>query len=55
MISVFGYIRPRDVKSPVRASDLGGNWIGMSFFMQTTYLKQFRKLLAANRKAHTLF
>lgn len=28
---------PPDVKSPVRASNLSGNWISLPFFKQTTY------------------
>lgn len=47
---VFEYMMLQDVKSPVRASALDKNWISMSFFKQTTYRKQHRKLLAANRE-----
>jgi hypothetical protein len=32
----FGML-PRDVKSPVRASNLSTNWISLSLFKQTTY------------------
>lgn len=31
---------PRDVKSPVRASNLGQNWVSLPFFTQTPYRKQ---------------
>ncbi|TWH44993.1 hypothetical protein [Sporomusa sp. KB1] len=37
---VSGCMMSRDVKSPVRASKLGANWISVSFFKQTTYRKQ---------------
>jgi len=30
---------PRDVKSPVRASNLRQNWVSLPFFKQTTYRK----------------
>ncbi|WP_021170990.1 hypothetical protein SOV_32120 [Sporomusa ovata DSM 2662] len=36
---------PRDVKSPVRASDLTTNWISLSFFKQTTYRKRLPEAL----------
>ncbi|MDF2500780.1 MAG: hypothetical protein K0Q77_1494 [Anaerosporomusa subterranea] len=45
MSAVFGYMMSRDVKSPVRASDLSSNWIGMSFFKQTTYRKPLSESL----------
>jgi hypothetical protein len=51
MNTVFGYMLPRDVKLPVRASNLGTNWIDLSFFKQTTYRKQLPDLLVVNRKA----
>ncbi|MBP2627737.1 MAG: hypothetical protein H6Q68_2448 [Firmicutes bacterium] len=45
MKTVFGCMLSCDVKSPVRASKLGINWIGMSFFKQTTYRKQLPESL----------
>lgn len=45
MHTVFGYILPNDVKSPVRASNLGTNWIDLSFFRQTAYRKQLPESL----------
>lgn len=45
MNAVFGCMLPRDVKSPVRASNMSTNWIGLSFFKQTTYQKQLPESL----------
>ena len=39
MNSCFGML-PRGVKSPVRASYLGTNWLSLSFFKQTKYRNQ---------------
>lgn len=39
MMIVSGCMMSRDVKSPVRASKLGTNWISVSFFKQTTSRK----------------
>lgn len=36
---------PRDVKSPVRASNLSTNWISLPFFKQITYRKQLPEAL----------
>lgn len=47
MSAVCGYSLPREVKSPVCAINLDGNWIGLSIFKQTAYFEQFRRLLAA--------
>lgn len=33
---------PLDVKSPVRASKISGNWMSLPFFKQTTYRNQSR-------------
>lgn len=46
MSSVCGYMMPREVKSPVCAIVLDENWIDLSFFKQTAYFEQFRRLLA---------
>jgi len=45
MKTVFGCMLSRDVKSPVRTSKLGTNWIGVSFFKQTTYREQLPESL----------
>jgi hypothetical protein len=42
MNAVFGCMLPCDTKSPVRASNLDTNWIGVSFFKQTTYQNSYR-------------
>jgi hypothetical protein len=40
----FGML-PRAVKSPVRASKLSTNWIGLPFFKQIAYRKQLPEAL----------
>ncbi|SHK06489.1 hypothetical protein SAMN02745170_04029 [Propionispora hippei DSM 15287] len=34
MSTVFDYMLPRDVQTPVRTSNLDGNWISLSLFKQ---------------------
>lgn len=45
MNAVFDCLLPRDVKTPVRASNLPVNWIALSFFKQITYRKQLPEAL----------
>lgn len=45
MHTVFGFMLFQDVKSPVRASKLDRNWLGLSFFKQTIYRKQLPESL----------
>lgn len=45
MKAVFGSMLPREVKSPVRASNFNVNWISLSFFKQTEYRKQLLESL----------